>query len=184
MQRPDLVRAAKREAARLSALIFRAAVLLTIVSAGAMLVLAPFLCETIFGKEFRGSTIQLRVLVLGTFGVVALKLLGSALTAQRRPLLASSAIGTGFAATIILDVILIPPYGGLGAAIASTLAYTAGGLAIAVIFSRALGSPVSHLVPRAGEVSLYRRTLSTRLRRSRPAQEAAPVEPPDGGELG
>jgi O-antigen/teichoic acid export membrane protein len=184
VQRPDLVRAAKREAARLSTLIFRAATLLTLFSAGAMLLLAPFLCVTIFGAEFRGSIIDLRVLVLGTLGVVALKLLGNALTAQSRPVLASSAIGTGFAATIVLDVILIPPYGGLGAAVASTLAYTAGGLAIAIIFSRALGSPVRDLVPRRGEVSLYRRAVSTRLRRPRSVEEAAKSEPLDGGELG
>jgi O-antigen/teichoic acid export membrane protein len=184
VQRPDLVRAAKREAARLSGLIFRAAVLLTLVSVGVMLVLAPFFCVTIFGEDFRDSIVDLRVLVLGTFGVVALKLLGNALTAQRHPVLASSAIGAGFAATILLDVILIPPYGGLGAAIASTLAYTAGGLAIAIIFSRALESPLGDLVPRAGEVSLYWRTLSRRLRRPRSVQEAAQTEPLDSGELG
>ena len=184
VQRPDLVRAAKREAARLSTFIFRAAVVLTLVSAGAMLLLAPFFCVTIFGDEFRGSIIDLRVLVLGTLGVVALKLLGNALTAQRRPILASTAIGAGFAATIVLDVILIPPYGGLGAAVASTLAYTAGGLAIALIFSRALDSPVRDLVPRRGEVSLYWRTVFTRLRRPRSVEEAAKTEPLDSGELG
>jgi O-antigen/teichoic acid export membrane protein len=184
VQRPDLVRAAKREAARLSTLIFRAAVLLTLVSAGAMLALAPFFCVTIFGDDFHGSIIDLRVLVLGTLGVVALKLLGNALTAQRHPVLASTAIGAGFAATIILDVILIPPYGGLGAAIASTLAYTAGGLAIAVIFSRALDSPVRDLVPRVGELSLFRQTVSRRLRKPGAVQEAAQAEPLDSGELG
>ena len=184
VQRPDLVRAAKREAARLSTFIFRAAMVLTLVSAGAMLLLAPFLCVTIFGEEFRGSIIDLRILVLGTFGVVALKLLGNALTAQSRPVLASTAIGAGFAATIVLDVILIPPYGGLGAAIASSLAYTAGGLAIVLIFSRALASPVADLLPRRGELRLYWRTVSGRLRRPRSVEEAAKTEPLDGGRLG
>ena len=81
-------------------------------------------------------------------------------------------------------MILIPPYGGLGAAIASSLAYTAGGLAIVIIFSRALASPVADLLPRRGEVSLYWRTVSTRLRRPRSVEEAAKTEPLDGGELG
>jgi len=184
VQRPDLVRAARREAARIATLIFRAAVLLTVVASAAMFLLAPFFCVIIFGEEFRGSIIDLRVLVLGSLGVVALKLLGNALTAQRRPVLASTAIGTGFATTIVLDVILIPHYGGLGAAIASSLAYTAGGLAIVIIFSRALGSPVRDLVPRRGEVSLYRRTVSTRLRRARSVEEAEKAEPLDGGEFG
>jgi O-antigen/teichoic acid export membrane protein len=185
VQRPDLVRKAKREAGRLTAFIFRSAVVLSVVSGAVMLLLAPFLCVWVFGEDFRDSIINLRILVLGVFGVVAMKLLGNALTAQRRPVLASSAIGAGFAATIILDLILIPPYGAVGAAIASSLAYTAGGIAIAIIFSRALDSPLSELVPQRAELSLYRRAISTRLRRSSPAAEAATQERPlDGGEIG
>lgn len=185
VQRPDLVRKAKREAGRLAAFIFRSAVVLSLVSGAAMLVLAPFLCVRVFGDDFRGSIIDLRILVLGVFGVVAMKLLGNALTAQRRPVLASSAIGAGFAATIILDVILIPPYGALGAAIASSLAYTAGGIAIAIIFSRALDTPFAELVPKRAELSLYRRTIAARLRRSSPAAETATrSDPLDGGEIG
>jgi hypothetical protein len=73
----------------------------------------------------------------------------------------------------------------VGAAIASSLAYTAGGIAIAIIFSRALDSPLAELVPQRAELSLYRRTISTRLRRSSPAAEAAARERPlDGGEIG
>jgi O-antigen/teichoic acid export membrane protein len=185
VQRPDLVRAAKREAGRRAAFIFRSAVVVSVLSGAAMLLLAPFLCIMVFGEDFRDSILYLRILVLGVFGVVALKLLGNALTAQRRPVLASGAIGAGFAATIVLDVILIPPYGALGAAVASSLAYTAGGVAIAVIFCRALDTPLAELVPRRGEFSLYRRTIATRLRRSRVAADAAARSGPvDDGEIG
>ena len=68
-------------------------------------------------------------------------------------MLASVAIGLGFAATIVLDIMLIPPYGGLGAALASTLAYTAGGIAVAVIFTRALGGRLARPGP-AGHAML------------------------------
>ena len=44
-----------------------------------------------------------------------------------------------FVVTIALDLLLIPSHGGLGAALASTIAYLAGGLAVAVIFVRVLG---------------------------------------------
>ena len=67
-----------------------------------------------------------------------MKLFGNALTAQRQPMLANAALAIAFGATIGLDLLLIPRYGGVGAAWASTLAYTAGGIAVAVIFSRAL----------------------------------------------
>lgn len=155
VQRPDLVRAEPREAARQAATLFRVAMLLTLVPAAIMVVAAPFLCVTIFGDAFQGSVNDLRVLAFGAFGIVALKQLGSALTAQRKPVLETIAVGVGFVATVALDIALIPPFGGLGAAIASTVAYTAGGIAVVFIFARALGGNLTDLIPRGRELPRF-----------------------------
>jgi O-antigen/teichoic acid export membrane protein len=152
VQRPDLVRARAEEARRRAVAVFRAAAVVTGAAALVMIVAAPVLCVTIFGSDFRGSIDDLRVLVAGAFGMMALKLFGSALVARGYPGLQSLAIGAGFACTVALDVILIPPFGGLGAALASTLAYTAAGIVVAVIFLRTLGGRASELVPRAADV--------------------------------
>ncbi|HET8651940.1 MAG TPA: oligosaccharide flippase family protein [Gaiellaceae bacterium] len=161
VQRPDLVRAQPTEAARQAATLFRAAMLLTVAPAVIMVVSAPVLCTAIFGKEFAGSVDDLRVLAFGAFGIVSLKLLGDALTAQSRPGLETAAVAVAFAITVALDIVLIPPYGGLGAAVASTIAYTAGGLAVAVLFARALGARMSDLVPRGRDLlALWRRAAS------------------------
>ncbi len=153
VQRPDLVRATRERAAAQAARVFRISIMLTAPFVVAMVALAPFLCVTVFGPEFRGSVDDLRVLAAGAIGVAGLKTLGDALTAQRRPLLETAAVGLAFLFTIGLDAALIPLLGGLGAAIASTVAYTAGGVAAAVIFCRALGAQRRDLVPRPGEVS-------------------------------
>jgi O-antigen/teichoic acid export membrane protein len=161
VQRPDLVRATRDAAARLAATVYRVAVLLSLPLAIGLVVLAPFLCTTLVGEDFRGSIDDLRVLVLGTFGVLALQLLGNALTAQGRPLLETVATAVAFAATLVLDIALIPSYGGLGAAIASTVAYTAGGLAAAYLFSRTLGGHFRDLLPRGDELSWFRTKAAT-----------------------
>lgn len=167
VQRPDLVRANRRDAARRASLIFRMTILITVVPVVVMIVAAPFLCATLMGEDFRGSVDDLRVLTLGVFGVVALKLLGNAITAQRRPGLASIAIGAGFLCTVVLDVLLIPRYGGLGAAVASAIAYTLGGVIVGVMFVRALGIPSRELLPRASDLrSLWREGLRLLGRRS------------------
>jgi O-antigen/teichoic acid export membrane protein len=153
VQRPDLVRGSRDYAARRASLIFRSATIVTAVLAIGMVVAAPFLCVTLMGSDFRGAIPQLRVLTLGVFGVVALKLLGNAITAQRRPGLASIAISAGFICTVILDVLLIPRYEGLGAAVASAIAYTLGGVIVAIIFVRALGARWGELLPRVADVS-------------------------------
>jgi Na+-driven multidrug efflux pump len=123
---------------------------------------------TIFGPDFRGSIDDLRVLVAGAFGMMALKLFGNALVARGRPVLQSVAIGAGFACTVALDIVLIPPLGGLGAALASTLAYTAAGIVVGAIFLRALGGRPGELVPRASDVRWAWDFARTRLRRPPP----------------
>jgi O-antigen/teichoic acid export membrane protein len=151
-QRGDVTRADRASAARHAATVFRATVLLTVVSGAAMVALAPFLAETLFGSEFADATGQIRVLVLGAFGIAALKLLGSVLTAQGRPLRETAAVAVAFVVMIVLDALLIPSHGGMGAAIASAAAYSAGGLAVAWLFVRTLGGGWRDLVPRGNEL--------------------------------
>jgi O-antigen/teichoic acid export membrane protein len=174
VQRPALVRAAQEEAARLAAAVFRAAALVTAVLALAMVAAAPLLCVVIFGEEFRGSIDDLRVLVAGAFGMVAMKLFGNALVARGRPVLQSVAIGVGFACTVILDVLLIPPFGGFGAALASTLSYTAAGVVIGAVFLRTTNGRAVDLLPRAGDVAWLVRTVRERLGRRGPAPQPDP----------
>ena len=153
VQRPTIVRATKDAAIRLTAKVFRVSLLITAAFAAALAALAPILCVTIFGEDFRDSVVDLRVLVCGAFGVVALKQLGNALTGRDHPVAASMAIGSAFVFTIVLDVVLIPEYGDLGAAIASSVAYTFGGVVIALVFVRTLGGRLRDLVPRPSDLT-------------------------------
>ncbi len=173
-QRPDLARASPREAERGAALAVRSTMLVTFVLAVGMVALAPFLCVAVFGEEFRDSIVMLRILIVGAFGIVALKLLGNALTAQGKPMLETASAAVAFSVILILDVVLIPTHGGLGAAIASAFAYTVGGVAVAVIFTRALNGRLRDLLPHRRDIGWLRR----RLLRAPPASEPTPQEIP------
>jgi O-antigen/teichoic acid export membrane protein len=155
VQRPYLVRAERGDAARRAARVFRAGILLTALLTLVVILLAPVLCVTVFGSDFRGSIVDLRVLALGAIGIVAVKQLGNALTAQRRPGLTSIAATIAFALSIVLDVVLIPSHGGLGAAIASTISYSVGGVAIAVLFVRIFALSPAELIPRGRELPTF-----------------------------
>lgn len=152
VQRPDLARSHHEHAGPKAAGVFRLSILVTAVLCLVLIVAAPFLCVVIFGEDFKGSVIDLRIIALGGFGVVALKLLGSALTAQGRPLRESLAVGVTFVTVIGLDFALIPSLGGEGASIASAVGYTAGGLAMVWVFSRILKVPLRAMVPGRGTV--------------------------------
>jgi O-antigen/teichoic acid export membrane protein len=166
VQRPDLVRATREQAARQAARVFRAAAIVTTVGVVVMVAAAPLLCVVVFGEEFRGSTDQLRILAFGAFGIVALKLFGSALVAQGRPLLQTIAIGAGFVCTIVLDIVLIPPFGGMGAAIATLITHTAAGIVVMAIFLRVVGGSPGEIVPRASDLAWFASGVRDRLRRS------------------
>jgi O-antigen/teichoic acid export membrane protein len=162
VQRPDLVRATRDEAGARAGAVFRTAILLTAVLTVGLVVAAPLLCIGFFGDAFAGSVDDLRILAFGAFGMVALKLLGSALNAQGEPMLTNIGVGVAFVATITFDVLLIPSHGGLGAAMASTIAYSAGGVAIAVVFARVLKRRPRDLVPRRSDVRPLLRAIRAR----------------------
>lgn len=164
-QRPDLVRASAASAGHNAAVAARATILVTAGMAIAMIIFAPFLCVTVFGEEFRDSIAMMRILVLGVFGVIVVKILGNALTAQRKPMLETAGVAAAFVVILSLDIALIPSNGGLGASIASAIGYSVGGIVMALIFARSLGSHVRDLIPRASDV----RWLA---RRVRPATRA------------
>jgi O-antigen/teichoic acid export membrane protein len=152
VQRPDLVRASPEEAGRRAATVFRTAAVATLLGTLVLVVAAPWLCAALFGNGFRGSIPMLRLLALSGVGIVAVKQLGNALTAQRKPLRETAALTFTLATTVALDVALIPGHGGMGASLASTLSYTAGGLLTAVIFLKTLRIPAAELTPRPDDI--------------------------------
>jgi len=159
VQRPDLVRAGPREAVRRAFQVCRVGLVLSGTAAVALVLAAPVLCAGVFGQRFAGATDDLRVLAFGALGIVVFELLTNALTAQRKPMLASAAIGVAFVLTATLDLLLIPVYGGLGAAIATTVAYTGGGIAAVLIFDRAMHARISDLAPRRDDLAWLVRKL-------------------------
>jgi lipopolysaccharide/colanic/teichoic acid biosynthesis glycosyltransferase len=86
-------------------------------------VAAAFVIPVLFGQVFAGAVLPARILLIGLAaegvgGVVTAFLFG-----RGRPGLNSLAAGAGVLVTLIVDVILIPRYGAVGAAIASSVAY-------------------------------------------------------------
>jgi O-antigen/teichoic acid export membrane protein len=169
-QRPYLVRAGKREAGQRAARVFRASLILTAASAAGLAAAAPLLVPALFGAEFGGSVGAVQILAAGSVGVLALKLLGNALTAQGRPGLATAGAAVGFVAMVALDALLIPAHGGDGAALASTASYTLGGVVIVAMFMRFFHAPARWLVPRPSELPLAVRGLL------RPGRVAPPAD--------
>lgn len=162
--RPDIVRAGAEGARRRASQVLRLALVVTLPLVVAILLAAPFLCATLFGEQFAGATVQLRLLTLGAVGLVTFRILGNALVAQGRPLSETAGAAAGFVVTIALDILLIPPFGGVGASIASSLAYAVAGVTTGALFLRVLGGRGRDLLPRRTDVAAARDQLAALVR--------------------
>ena len=66
--------------------------------------------------------------------------------------------------SVVLDVLLIPPFGGQSASFAAAIAHTTAGAVVCTIFLRTLGGKPSDLIPRVGDVRWFAAMVSRRLR--------------------
>lgn len=107
--------------------------------------IAPWLLPWLFGDEFAGSVTALRVLLPGIVLCCAYKLLAVVLT--QRGLLRFNLYGAIIAAviTVVLDLVLIPRTGIVGAAMASTVAYSAILIVTCLVLRYRLQMPVADL---------------------------------------
>jgi O-antigen/teichoic acid export membrane protein len=100
---------------------------------------ASFLIPTIYGSKFESAVLPAQIILVGlvTQGIGAV---GTAfLYGVGRPGANSLAVGVGLAVTVVLDLLLIPPFHATGAAVASAVAYTVNSLVLLWFLLRAGG---------------------------------------------
>lgn len=93
-----------------------------------------FVIPLVYGPGFEGAILPAEIILAG----LALEGVGGVVTGYLygvgRPGLNSWAMGVGLAVTVVLDLLLIPPFGAAGAAAASAVAYTTTSLALLCFF--------------------------------------------------
>lgn len=94
------------------------------VGTAAVLALAAFpLLPLVYGPQFTGASWPAAIIALGLVAEPAAGLATAYLMGTGRPGTNSAVLGVGLAVTVALDLLLIPTYGALGAAVASAIAY-------------------------------------------------------------
>jgi O-antigen/teichoic acid export membrane protein len=135
--------------------------ILTIVAILGNVVFGPLVILYAFGHKFEPAIVPMLIILpgmwfLGTNAVVAGDLRG-----RGRPGTVSVLAGAAAALTLVLDLVLIPPFGVKGAAVASLCAYTALGVGSLGTLARITGLPVRALLPGVDDLRLYGRLLRT-----------------------
>ena len=85
--------------------------------------LLSYLLPVIYGPAFQDAVVPAQIILLGLVFEGAAGVVSGFLYGIGRPGLNSLAILAGLALTVALDIVLIPPFGATGAAVASAVAY-------------------------------------------------------------
>jgi O-antigen/teichoic acid export membrane protein len=149
----------------------RHSVLLTTAAAIAVLVLGPILITVGYGPAFNAGIVPMLILLPAMIPIGIGQVVTGNLRGRERPGVSSMLAGVTMILTLILDLLLIPRHGIVGAAEASLVAYSFFGVSSLVTLSRIAHIPVRILVvPTRAEfrpyVALIRRGLEAVTRRS------------------
>lgn len=146
---------------------------LTLVAVSAAAVAAaiatPVLVPLVFGEAFRDAVPMVLILLIATVPNAASSVLGPALSASlpRPGLLGVGQLGA-LVVTIVGLLLLLPPLGGIGAAIVSVLGYGLNSAWALFLARRHFGGSLrDYLLPRKGELSEMKDLAAARLRRPR-----------------
>jgi O-antigen/teichoic acid export membrane protein len=115
----------------------------------------------LYGEEFRPAGIALVAILPGIVLFTLAQVLGTDLAGRGKPGLGSVQAVISLAINLIANIILIPRYDFVGAALASTIAYSYHGLVMAFIFCRLHHqSWTALIVPNADDIRRFRQALS------------------------
>jgi O-antigen/teichoic acid export membrane protein len=139
---PRLTHAEAEDAARLTPVVCRNTLLVSLAAATGVGVLSPVLVQAIFGADFGLSVTAVYWLLPGTVALAGTKILASYIFSQGKPLINSYITLVTLAATVVFDLVLIPLFGVPGAAAASSIAYSLSLVLSLAVYSRMSGRDV------------------------------------------
>ena len=139
---PHLTQMDRQRAEEMTPLVCRNTLLVSMVAAAALMGASPILVRVLFGGEFTAATAPLLLLMPGIIAASATRVLGSYLFSQGRIIYNTYATFIALGVTIGLDLVLIPWLEVPGAAIASSVAYTASLVATLYWYRRLSGRSV------------------------------------------
>ena len=127
----------------------------------------PIAIPLVFGSSFRGSVAPLLGLLPGVLALGLIRPVTSLFIRLDRPLVVSALAIAALATNVALNLVLIPPLGALGAALASTIAYVQLAGCYIVWLLRATPVCAADLLPRRSELGEIVRSALSGLRGGR-----------------
>jgi O-antigen/teichoic acid export membrane protein len=153
---PRTARTLNEGAAEFTCFVLRQVLLVACVSGVALALLSPAVIPLVFGAQFSPSVAVIWWLLPGVIALSLAKVICADLAARGRPEFSSIFAFASLVVTVVLDLALIPRMGIKGASIASSAAYVADALLLAIALKHLLRVPwKSFLLPTQADGAAY-----------------------------
>jgi O-antigen/teichoic acid export membrane protein len=126
--------------------LFRVTLVLALLGGLVLALCADLFIRVVYGAEFSPSANVVRLLLPGIVAFSLFKVLNVDLAGRGKPLISLFSVLPAVLLNIVLNFILVPPYGINGSAVASTLSYTVAVITYSVVYARTVEIPLAELV--------------------------------------
>jgi O-antigen/teichoic acid export membrane protein len=124
----------------------RVSFLIVLLAAILLWLVIPFLLPLLFGEKFIPSISVVQLMLPGIIMFVIVRILSGRFAGSGHPKLLISLFVPTLLVNIILNLIWIPKYGSLGAAMATNVSYSLGAIGILILFSVKMKIPFPELI--------------------------------------
>ena len=114
----------------------RISLLVVLFAALILYLLAPLLVTILFGERYSDSIPIIRTILPGILFFVILKILNSQFIGAGKPQLTMIALIPALVINIVLNILFIPSYKGIGAAMATNISYFSASFVLLLVYSR------------------------------------------------
>ncbi|WP_299119789.1 flippase [uncultured Winogradskyella sp.] len=111
-----------------------------------LILLSEFIIVLMYGKAFIGSVMVLNTLLPGVLLLTIFKVINMDLSGKGKPWVSLKAMIPALIINIILNVVFIPKFGAVGAALASTISYSLAAILFIFFYSKETKIPISVMV--------------------------------------
>lgn len=144
---PAIARSDPEEIAGRALRACRTVTVLTIACSAIGLAAGPFVLPIVFGRHNSGAVVPFMILAGSAVAWTTSVVLSSALFGAKATKLSALGSVTALLVGVAFDIALIPPYGAIGAAIATAAGFAGAGLAAMIAFRHRFGTAPSEFLP-------------------------------------
>ncbi|WP_113701584.1 lipopolysaccharide biosynthesis protein [Nonomuraea lactucae] len=151
-----------RDADRITARTLRLNLVMSAAVIGALAAASPWLIPLVYGESFEGSVLPLWALAPGAVALTLIRLVEQHLVRLARPIGMTAIAVAALAANVLLNLLLVPHWGAVGAALASSATYIPMAALEIAWFARSARIPLRDMLPRLADLRSVSRRLVRR----------------------